>query len=157
MVFVGGLGPRRISKYSLSRFLQREKLTSKRGRRVAVRQNRELHLAWIASLVTVTTEQIAAVDESNLNEATGWRQGDRRRGKSWSVLPAYTVDGYLTVGIKEGYVNRETFFRWVVNELLPHCNAYPVPRSVIITDIATFHCNLRQHGIFLEPLYNLKY
>ena len=160
-----------VHRSTVGRFLKRVRWSAKKGRRVGDRQNAELRLAWIAGLLNITAEQIVAVDESNFNEATGWRRqvyapigqpgryhGDVTRGKSWSVLPAYTVDGYLTVGIKEGYFSGETFFRWVVDELLPHCNAYPAPRSVIIMDNASIHCNprieqvIRQHGCEIKYL-----
>ena len=32
------------------------------------------------------------------------------------------------------YFNGEAFYNWVVNELLPYCNPFPQPRSVICLD-----------------------
>lgn len=160
-----------VHRSTVGRFLKQERLSLKRARRVADRQNSELRLGWIASLLNITAEQIVTVDESNFNEATGWRrqayapigqpgryQRDRTRGKSWSVLPAYTIDGYLCVGVKEGYFKAKSFFRWVVDELVPHCNAFPAARSVIIMDNASVHCNprieqvIRQHGCEIRYL-----
>ena len=174
-----------VHRSTVGRFLKRERLSSKRGRRVADRQNSELRLAWIAGLLNLTAEQIVTVDESNFNETTGWRRrvyapigqdgrynDDVTRGKSWSILPAYMIDGYLCCGVKQGYVfskfryeadfnsyfKAESFFRWIVDELLPHCNVFPAPRSVIIMDNATIHCNprieqvIRQHGCEIRYL-----
>ena len=60
------------------------------------------------------------------------------------ILPAYTVNGFLPcTGIKEGWFNGEAFYRWVSDELLPQCNSYPQPKSVIIMDNASIHCNQR--------------
>lgn len=122
----------------------------------------------------MTAEQLVFIDETLFNETTGWRHrvyapigqdgryhADPRRGRSWSVLPAYTVDGYLPcTGFKEGWFNAEAFFRWIINELLPHCGVFPIHRSIIIIDNASVHCNprieevIRQHGCevrFLPP------
>ena len=60
-------------------------------------------------------------DESIFSEKIGWRHHaygpvghparyaqDIRRGKTWAILPAYTVDGYLScAGVKEDYYSRE--------------------------------------------------
>ncbi len=69
----------------------------------------------------LTAEQLVFVDETLFNETTGWHQqayapvgeparyqASRKRGHSWSVLPAYTIDGYLPcIGIREGWSNGE--------------------------------------------------
>ena len=58
---------------------------------------------------------------------------DLTRGKTWSILPAYTIDGYLPcIGIREGYYKREDFIAWLQDELLPHCNPYPGPRALSV-------------------------
>ena len=108
------------------------------------------------------------------DETTGWRHyawapigqdaryhASRTRGKTWSVLPAYTIDGYLPcTGFRLGWFNTESFYRWIVDELLPHCNTYPGPKSVVVMDNASFHCTsrieeaIRAHGCevrFLPP------
>ena len=74
---------------------------------------------------------------------------DRTRGRSWSVLPAYTLENGLTppsgvqllchpltnlleylpcTAIKEGY-NTDENVDWIINEILPQCNLSPTPRS----------------------------
>ncbi len=91
---------------------------------MGIRQNDELRLNWVADLLQLTAEQLVFVDETLFNETTGWRhqayapvgeparyQASRKRGHSWSVLPAYTIDGYLPcTGIREGWFNGEAFF-----------------------------------------------
>jgi transposase len=108
-------------------------------------------------MINHTAEQLVFFDESLFKLATGWRcmaygpigtyirwQQDIRRGDTYSVLPAYTVDGYLPcTGIKKGYYNGEELYQWVINGLLPYCNAYPGPRSVICLDNASVHVDVR--------------
>ena len=67
------------------------------------------------------------VDESLFNETTGWRHrswapighegryhASRRRGYSRSVLPAYTLDGYLPcTAIKDGWCNGDELHDWI--------------------------------------------
>jgi hypothetical protein len=95
------------------------------------------------------------LDETLFNEVTGWRlmawapigrdgryTGDRKRGHIWSILAAYATTGYLPYYVaKEGYFNTESFHKWIVEDLLPYCNLFPGPRSVIILDNASSHCD----------------
>ncbi len=39
--------------------------------------------------------------------------------------------------------NGEAFFRWLADELLPLCSPFPAPRSVIIMNNVSVHCNSR--------------
>jgi transposase len=48
-------------------------------------------------------------------------------------LPCYTT--------KEGYFNTDSFHQWLVEDLLPHCNPYPGPNSIIVLDNASSYCN----------------
>ena len=60
------------------------------------------------------------------------------------MLPAYTIEGYLPcTAIKEGWFNGDELYDWIITQLLPHCNAFPAPRSVIIMDNASIHVNPR--------------
>ena len=111
------------------------------------------------------------VDETLFNKSTGWRHRayapisqparyhvNLRRGHSWSVLPAYTVDGYLPyTAVREGYFNSETFLQWIEDDLLPLCNAWPGPRNVIILDNASAHCNPHIEEAIREAACEVKY
>ena len=106
--------------------------------------------------MNITAEQIIILDESIFKQQSYWRgityapigdparyTNDVKRGDTWSILPAYTTEGYLPcVGIKKRFFNRDDFLSWVTNELLSHCNIWPQPRSIIILD------NL---NIYLDP------
>src|SRR5436305_11859717 len=61
------------------------------------------------------------------------------RRVNYSVLSALTIDGYIACNVYEGGVNQRTFDAFIRNDLLPKCNAFPGPRSVIIMDNATIH------------------
>ena len=92
------------------------------------------------------------VDESAANERTKDRKyGWSPRGipaletqilhhsKRWSILPAYTIDGYITTMIVQGSITRDIFNRWVREEVLPQCNLFPGFQSVLIMDNASIH------------------
>lgn len=70
--------------------------------------------------------------------------GDRDRGRTFSILPAYTTEGLLPcTGIREGFYNSDLFYEWIVNDLLPHCNPFPQSRSVLIMDNVSMHIGQR--------------
>ena len=112
---------------TVSRLLKRLKLSRKASRRVSSRQNEALRRAWRAEMVDLKADQLVCVDEASFNERSGWRQAvyapigndgrhtlNARVGKTWSILPAYTIEGYLPcTGIKEGHYNTEEFYLWI--------------------------------------------
>ena len=92
------------------------------------------------------------IDESGINNKVDERHSGRgfksqriyskvtgAKSKNISLLPAITIDGYITCSVYEGGVNGSTFRSWVQNRLLPHCNPFPGPRSVIVMDNARIH------------------
>ena len=123
-------------------------------------------------MVAIHAEQMVFLDEALFNEIIGWRTtawapigeaaryiGDRNRGYSWSLLAGYTVDGYLPCyEVKEGYYNKEEFLRWLEEDLLPCCEAYPVKNSVIVMDNAGSYIDdrianiIRAHGLLVRYL-----
>src|SRR2546421_12255701 len=118
----------------------------------AVQRNPELRNDWICKLAGYTANQLIFVDELAANERTGdrkygWAPIDVtpveyqsfQRSERWSILPAYTVDGFITWGIAHGSFTARMFEDWFENELLPLCSPYPHPRSVICMDNAPIH------------------
>lgn len=146
-----------VSRSTVCRTLKRRGWSNKKGERIGTARSQLLREAYRVDISQYTAEQLVFVDESSFNETTGWRrmawapigaparyEDSRTRGKSWSVAPAYTVDGYLPcTAIRLGYFSQEAFFQWVANELLPQCNAYPAPRSVIVLDNVSSHIEQR--------------
>ena len=118
----------------------------------AAQQNPELRTQWISKLSEWNAEQLIFIDESAANERTadrkyGWApvgvtpREARPFGHSerWSLCPAYTIDGFITWEIVHGSFSAERFEDFIENKVLPLCNPYPLPRSVIIMDNAPIH------------------
>jgi hypothetical protein len=83
------------------------------------------------------------------------------RGVRYSVLGPFVMDeGFLDSCIIEGGFNSDTFLEALVQVVLPHMNAFPDPRSVLLLDNCIIH---RQYEVvqavhdigaivlFLEP------
>jgi hypothetical protein len=56
----------------------------------------------------------------------------------YSILPALSLDGILTVDIVEGSFNKIRFARFI-DGLLDQMNPFPGPNSVIIMDNCRIH------------------
>lgn len=118
----------------------------------AAQQNPELRAQWMSKLSSWTADQLIFIDESAANERTadrkyGWAPvgltpREARafgRSKRWSLCPAYTIDGYVTWEIVHGSFTAVLFEDFIKNKVLPLCNPFPLPRSVIIMDNAPIH------------------
>ncbi|KAI0755855.1 hypothetical protein C8Q74DRAFT_1171378, partial [Fomes fomentarius] len=57
----------------------------------------------------------------------------------YSILPALSVTGILTVRVVRGSVDGATFLDWVINDLSPKMNPFPGPNSVLIVDNCRTH------------------
>ena len=160
-----------VHRFTISRILKRRCWSNKKEQRVEVRQNDELRLNWIADMLRLTTEQLVFVNEFLFNEITDWRhqvyasvdqsaryQVSRTREHCWSVLSIYTKDEYLfCTGIREGWFNGEAFFRWLADELLPLCSLFSTPKSVIIMNNASVHCNSRIEELIISHECQISY
>ena len=64
-----------------------------------------------------------------------------KRSKRWSVLPAYTVDGYIAWKTYYGSVNMTLFNDFVRDEVLSQCTPAVLggPCSVIVLDNVRIH------------------
>lgn len=110
-------------------------------------------------------EQLIFLDESACNERTS----DRKYGRSpvgtvahttellkytekWSILPAFTMDGYIAWDVIQGSWNTDSFNEFVQREVIPRTNPFPGPRSVLIMD----NCAIHRHPVslllyFIDP------
>ncbi len=99
-----------------------------------------------------TPEQMIFVDESAANERTmdrkfGWSPigtpavhvQPLKRSEKWSILPVYTVDGFIAWDIMQGSYNMELFNEFVRTWVIPLTNPFPGPRSVLVMDNARIH------------------
>ncbi len=120
--------------------------------RRAAERDQELRNAWIGKLATMEAEQLVFLDESAANERSahrkyGWapvgitphEYKSIKRSERWSILPAYTADGFITWEIIQGSYSTELFNDFVEFNLLPFCNRFPGPRSIIVLDNARIH------------------
>ena len=118
----------------------------------AAQQNHELRRQWMGQLSEWNAEQLISIDQSAANE----RIVDRKYGSAlvgltprevrlfgcsqrWSVYPAYTIDGFITWEIVHGSFSAELYEDFIENRVLPLCNPYSLPQSVIIMDDAPIH------------------
>ena len=106
----------------------------------AAQQNEELRRQWISDMTDWTVDQVIFIDESAANERTadrkyGWapvgitphESWSFKRSERWSLLPAYTIDGFITWDITYGSYTTETFEQFIELKVLPLCNPYPLP------------------------------
>jgi hypothetical protein len=62
-----------------------------------------------------------------------------QKRENFSVLPAMSMHGYIACTVYKGGVNSETFKAFIEQDLLPLCNPYPGPNSVLIRDNCSIH------------------
>jgi len=101
------------------------------------------------------------VDESAANE----RVGDRKRvwgpkgvgvinplpfskGEKFSILSAFTTEGFLSQHIIKGSFDFVMFFFVISDVLLPRCNPFPGKNSVTVMD----NCEIHRHELIRETI-----
>src|SRR5438552_12193673 len=111
----------------------------------AAQRNPELREEWMCKLASYTADQLVFVDELAANERTGHRKcGWSPVGitphesrvlecsKCCSILPAYTADSFVTCKIEHGSFTQQLFEDFIEFMLLPVCNPFPGPQSIIV-------------------------
>jgi transposase len=103
-------------------------------------------------LADFKARQLVFIDESGSDERTG----NRRNGWApkgcplmvkellkctprWSILPAYTIDGYITTVLFQGSINKERFEDFIIDFVLPQCTPFPGRNSVLVMDNCSVH------------------
>ena len=119
---------------------------------MALQRNAELRAEWKVRLTEWKPEQLMFLDESAANE----KASDRKYGwapigaiasshellkytEKWSILPLYTMDGYVSWDIIQGSYNIELFNEFVKNHVIPRTAPFPGPHSVLIMDNCAIH------------------
>jgi len=119
----------------------------------AAERNQELRDNWIKNKLTLyTAEQFIFIDESAANEHSahrkrGWapigatphKHLSFKRSERFSILPAYTCNGFMDWMVVKGSFDKELFNFFIETRVLPYCNVYPGPRSVLVMDNAPIH------------------
>jgi transposase len=127
-------------------------------RKVISKQAREAKraetAAYFARLKSIYwfPDQLVFVDETSKDHRDtrrryGWsRRGKRcislqpnNRGKRISVLAALDVNGFFAFDSTPDTFDRAKFHEAMTTKILPFCNPYPLPRSIIIMDNAKIH------------------
>ena len=112
-----------IDRSTISRLLKKHRISNKKGQRLRHTQSQSLRTAWQSLMLDITAEQLVFLDESIFKQQTRWRlmaygpigqpaqySDDMTRGDTWSILPAYTTEGYLPcIGIRQGFFNGDAF------------------------------------------------
>src|SRR6267378_1433622 len=128
-------------------------MEQKEVRRISLTQSREARRRYREEISRFPADDLVFLDESIFNEKTGWRHmayapighearysASVRRGKTWSILAAMTLEGWLDcTGIKEGYYNRENLCSWLKESLLPALDRVYGRPIVIILDNCSTH------------------
>jgi len=78
----------------------------------------------------------------NMIEAVGKRAVTTesfKKGQHYSILPAYTVDGYITWEVYKGGVNTDMFNDFIQNKVLSECEQFSEPHSVLCMNNCRIH------------------
>ena len=117
---------------TLHRALERLGLTRKKLRRTAIQRDELTRTQWIHDITSrFTADQLVFADESSKDDRTcqrlygrapsGRRACEARtfaRGVRYSILPALSLEGILTVRVVRGSVDGLEFYDWVVSDLV---------------------------------------
>ena len=155
---------------TIARTLKRAKWSRKAVRARAAERSEPLRRAWRGIQKQYDSDQLVFLDESASNERTGDRKygwsplgliceqsRPYKRSERWSILPALAEDGYLDWIITQDSITAELFFEFVRDRVLPHCSAFPGPRSVLILDNATIHKSAELRNMCEEKGVLLKF
>jgi len=106
----------------------------------------------VATLAEFEAEQLMFLDESVANKRTadrkyGWAPigttphlyQSLNRSERWSILPVYTIDGFLTWEIMQAGFDKQSFNDFVRHQVLPFCNPFPGIRSILVMDNCKIH------------------
>jgi hypothetical protein len=143
----------RVSKSTISRVLKRNGWTRKEIRRISCQRSEELRQLYRDEMAQFIADDLVFLDESIFNEKTGWRtkayapvgrearyHEDIRRGDTWSICAAMTLDGWLPcTAYKQGYFKADHFYEWITVHLLPTLDRLSVRPRVIVLDNVSIH------------------
>ena len=140
------------SESTVSRVLKRLRISRKVLQWQAAQPSKELREHWAVRLTEWTPNQLVFIDESAANECTadrkyGWAPiGQRaiesielKRSERYSILPAYTIDGYITWIIRQGSITGNIFNEFIEEYMLLACNEYLRPCFMLIIDNASIY------------------
>jgi transposase len=80
-----------------------------------------------------------------------------KRSERWSLLPALTVNRYLSYTIFQGAITLELIEEFLEYQVLPFCNPHPAPNSVIVLNNASIHRSARVQQLYEAASVILEY
>lgn len=121
-----------VSISTLQRSLVALGYTYKKLRKAAAQRDEITRTQWKADILSrFTADQLVFADESSKDKRTLQRNygrapaGERAvevlsfaRGVRYSILPALSLDGFLTVRVVRGSVDGSEFYDWVLSDLV---------------------------------------
>jgi len=142
-----------VSLLTVYRSLQRLAISHKHVSREALERDEELRAIWKGVVGREVDPNVFVwCDESSINNRVvqrnwGWSSIGQacithelfRRGERLSILPAFSTDGVVAVGIFDGSVTKDRFLYFLREHLAPQLNRYPGPRSIVVMDNCRIH------------------
>jgi transposase len=124
-----------LSQSAVLKLLKKLKQTLKQVQVTAKQCDEELQRAWRRKRIGWHAEQLVFLDESASNERTADRKWVNapirmpakakrwlKKSERWSVLPVYTISGYIEAITYQGSITAEIFEDWLEQQVLPNCN-----------------------------------
>ncbi|KAE8225200.1 hypothetical protein CF319_g2020 [Tilletia indica] len=145
------------STSTIHRLLVDAGLSWKRAHRVAKERSARARALYVLKIgESYDVSQLVFADETSYDERDGTRLFARsarghhaplsrpyRRGKRLSCIAGLAEDGMLAPWSVRGSFNEEKFFTYLLLELLPEMQPFPLPRSVLVLDNASIHHSRR--------------
>jgi transposase len=121
-----------VSQPTISRIIKNN-WSRKRLEVLSDKRSSSARAIYLQEMCRYHAEDMIFLDESIFDQKTGWRRKgyapmgepartttDARRGKTWSMLAALSIDGYVPCSsVREGYFHREDLIRWLDEDLIP--------------------------------------
>ncbi|KIY60534.1 hypothetical protein CYLTODRAFT_318759, partial [Cylindrobasidium torrendii FP15055 ss-10] len=118
-----------ISISALQETLERAGLTRRILHKIAGERDELQRQEWRTALTDPETFSGTEADHVEF-----WSRGQR-----YSLIAALSTEGYLAAKVVPGSFNTQLFFSFIVDDVLPHMNPYPNPKSVLIMDNCRIH------------------
>lgn len=153
------------SQPTVSRTLRSNRISRKIIQREALERSQQCRDDYMVSISELSNpqHQLCFLDESAANEHTchrkhGWSLFGItprvilpvKRSERHSVLPCYSIDGIMCYHIHQGAIDGPRFEWFLDNHVLPRCNPYPGPKSVLVMDNASIHRHPVSNHIILR-------
>jgi len=149
-----------VSVATISRTLSRMNLTRELVSPEVVESKEMTRSIWKAHWGDKTAESFLWLGESRVDDATlhqiigpslsghaNVQRTDFHRGVNYHILPALTTDGVVTWDISDGYVTKDSFIRFLREEVAPILNPYSGARSIVVMDDSIIHHDEEVHRI----------